>query len=499
MEVESKTRKMNKPLGGESASSFYQPVIKKAKMSTPSSKSASVSNLKQFSFSMADVQKCLFHVSTVHPVNTRETLGKKDAAGCFWCDASTTDPGFNCPNHKRETTAAKQTSQLPLALRSFPPEVGLCASSIPGAGYGVCAEQTIPIGAWIGPYEGKFVKLEEISSVTDTSYMWEIFKDGKLVGFVDGSDEKVSSWMRFIRCARHKGEQNLFAFQFLGKVYYRSFKTIQPGQEMLVWYDDKYPQYLGVPSSVFDLGSLTDKGKSNNPEALEIVRLPSETSTQNQYPPTPPSSVPSPGSPPSPNSQPIGHQQHSPSMPISGEPLNGFQSEVPSAFDFSSVTAANFSNPMPSPESERSNSPSPASCEDRQINATKINQPAFSNITELSLWKCGQCKKSFPQRTMLQVHVCHEAPKKPYQCGHCSLSFAHPAQLRGHAVIHASKKPFKCGYCSRAFAGATTLNNHIRTHTGERPFVCDKCGKNFTQGSQLSRHQRIPGDCVVRV
>ena len=39
----------------------------------------------------------------------------------------------------------------------------------------------------------------------------------------------------------------MFAFQYLGKVFYRTFKTIQPGEEMLVWYDDKYPQYLGIP------------------------------------------------------------------------------------------------------------------------------------------------------------------------------------------------------------------------------------------------------------
>ena len=486
------------------------------------------------------------------------------------CDASTTDPDFNCPNHKRETTAAKQTSQLPLALRSFPPEVGLCASSIPGAGYGVCAEQTIPIGAWIGPYEGKFVKLEEISSVTDTSYMWEVGKlnDHILFCFVlflcvcvygdcvvhfsvyVNRSSKTVNWLDLWTAAMKRfpagcGSSAVLATKenktFLPSsswvrstiVHLRLFSpdkkcwcgtminihsTLAFRARSLIWallqskvrFQLCFMQWL-IISAIRGDGFVEVKGKlrrslfvislgkSNNPEASEIVRLSSETSTQNQYPPTPPSSVPSPGSPPSPNSQPIGLQQHSPSMPISGEPLNGFQSEVPSAFDFSSVTAANFSNPLPSPESERSNSPSPASCEDRQINATKINQPAFSNITELSLWKCGQCKKSFPQRTMLQVHVCHEAPKKPYQCGHCSLSFAHPAQLRGHAVIHASKKPFKCGYCSRAFAGATTLNNHIRTHTGERPFVCDKCGKNFTQGSQLSRHQRIPGDCVVRV
>ena len=74
---------MNEPFGGESVSSVYQPLTKKVKLTPPSSKSAPVSNLKQLSFTMADVQKCLFNVSTVHPIHSREALGKKDGAGCF--------------------------------------------------------------------------------------------------------------------------------------------------------------------------------------------------------------------------------------------------------------------------------------------------------------------------------------------------------------------------------------------------------------------------------
>lgn len=109
------------------------------------------------------------------------------------------------------------------------------------------------------PYDARFWVIVALTiSFLDIP---QIFKDDKLAGYVDGSDENVSSWMRFIRCARHKGEQNLFAFQYLGKLFYRSFKAILPGQEMLVWYDEKYPQYLGIPSSIFDMGSLTAKGK----------------------------------------------------------------------------------------------------------------------------------------------------------------------------------------------------------------------------------------------
>lgn len=86
------------------------------------------------------------------------------------CDASLTNTSFQCPNHKHGNT----TNQIPLALRSLPPEVELCASSIPGTGFGICAKRAFPVGAWIGPYEGTFVKPEKLYSVKDTSYMWEV-------------------------------------------------------------------------------------------------------------------------------------------------------------------------------------------------------------------------------------------------------------------------------------------------------------------------------------
>lgn len=488
----------------------YGPAPKRAKVSLPDVPSSRVQDT-QHAFTVDDIQKCLFNKSAVKPEIARDSTTKKHGFNCFWCDASTTNLSFKCPLHKHETPIGHfDNSDLSLAVRSLPPEVELCASCIPAEGYGVRAKRTIPVGAWIGPYEGKYLKPEDLAPLADTSYMWEIYKDGKLAGFVDGSDEKVSSWMRFIRCARHKKEQNLFAFQYLGKVYYRSFKAIQPGEEMLVWYDEKYPQYLGLPGVIFDMAVTNTDAGSNYPPEESGTFLPQEgenssaietVMTPNQFPPTPPSSVPSPATPPSPDSQPS-----SPTKAISSKPVSGQQKNVESAFDFS-VANVNcekspfpLSPPLSSPCGIKRDTASPNQNEDKSKISSSGKQPSlFAGITELSLWKCGQCKKSFPQRIMLQVHVCNEAPKKPYQCGHCAQSFSSPAQLRAHAVTHISKKPFKCGYCSRAFAGATTLNNHIRTHTGEKPFACDKCGKNFTQGSQLSRHQRIPGDCAVQL
>lgn len=78
----------------------------------------------------------------------------------------------------------------------------------------------------------------------------QIYEGSTLSHYIDGSDENCSSWMRFIRCARHKAEQNLFAFQYNGHIYYRAFKDIPTGTELLVWYDERYPMYMGIPLGV---------------------------------------------------------------------------------------------------------------------------------------------------------------------------------------------------------------------------------------------------------
>ncbi len=47
-------------------------------------------------------------------------------------------------------------------------------SSIPNAGLGVFAKQFTPKGVRVGPYEGKIVPKDEMDSVKDTSYIWEV-------------------------------------------------------------------------------------------------------------------------------------------------------------------------------------------------------------------------------------------------------------------------------------------------------------------------------------
>lgn len=71
-------------------------------------------------------------------------------------------------------TADCEEPRLTGAIRSFPDEVQLCVSSIPGASYGVCAKEHIPLGTWIGPYEGKRITPQRLTPQIDSEHLWEV-------------------------------------------------------------------------------------------------------------------------------------------------------------------------------------------------------------------------------------------------------------------------------------------------------------------------------------
>ncbi|KAK5870643.1 hypothetical protein PBY51_003574 [Eleginops maclovinus] len=116
------------------------------------------------------------------------------------------------------STAAPVTlPDVPEWLRDLPREVCLCTSTVPGLGYGICASQRIPQGTWIGPFQGIPLLLDKLHSgaVRNSRHLWEIYDaEGTLQHFIDGNDPSKSSWMRYIRCARHCGEQNMMVVQY---------------------------------------------------------------------------------------------------------------------------------------------------------------------------------------------------------------------------------------------------------------------------------------------
>ncbi|XP_022781738.1 putative histone-lysine N-methyltransferase PRDM6 [Stylophora pistillata] len=445
-------------------------------------------------FTEQDLQYVLYGRNPVEVVQILKTTTEEDM------DSSEQQPEFlkTAPD-KRWINVAMETGQsksarntkLCYAVSSFPDEVKLCLSGIPGEGHGVCAKHHIPAGTWIGPYEGKCLSLEtdnvNVTPDIDTSYMWEVYDNGKLAFFLDGSDTDTSSWMRFIRCARHKEEQNMFAFQHNKSIFYRAFREIPSGTELLVWYDDKYYlQHMGIPVSNWDKDISQHfpvfKGKASSTQHAGNVTISSAHESQSEQETSPVNM-----------SHETNHQERSSKSCVKNS-LPPCKRQVDKSFPQETERPLK----LPRMQQESSNGTSPA--ENNSVTTTgiqlttgyrKIYDKVLENIRESDDFKCGQCKMSFTQRSLLNNHLCSRMPCKPYRCGHCHESFAQPKELRMHAVVHVSEKPFKCGYCLRSFSGATTVNNHMRTHTGEKPFSCERCGKSFSQASQLSRHRRI--------
>ena len=60
--------------------------------------------------------------------------------------------------------------------------------------------------------------------------------------------------MRFVNCSRVEQEQNMIALQFHGKIWYRTYKDVEAGVELLVWYGEQYAKELGIALQGDDVG-----------------------------------------------------------------------------------------------------------------------------------------------------------------------------------------------------------------------------------------------------
>ncbi|XP_028399104.1 putative histone-lysine N-methyltransferase PRDM6 [Dendronephthya gigantea] len=212
----------------------------------------------------------------------RRWTGREDGSNrkiqSLWCEECCKHIQGECPIH--HTSKPKLT----YAVGSFPPEVRLCTSSIPEYTYGACAGKQMPRGTWIGPYEGRRVYSSQIPSDKDNVYIWEIYENGQFSHFLDGSDENISSWMRFIRCARYKAEQNMSVIQYGKNIYYYAIRDIEVGDEMLVWYHECYYQFWGVPL-VLAHELDAQNGPPIPPAILQpVLKDAAPTSQQNQGP-----------------------------------------------------------------------------------------------------------------------------------------------------------------------------------------------------------------------
>ncbi|XP_060787001.1 histone-lysine N-methyltransferase PRDM9-like isoform X2 [Neoarius graeffei] len=357
------------------------------------------------------------------------------------------------------------------ARQTLPPGLEIQKSSIPDAGLGVFNKgETVPVGAHFGPYQGELVDREQ---AMNSGYSWVIWRSRRCEEYMDAKREMHANWMRYVNCARNDHEQNLIAFQYRGGILYRCCRPINPGQELLLWYEEEYAREL---SPAFDY--LWNKKCSTNEGNNALLQVFSCSTCPLSY-----------------ASQIYldkhiqrCHYEENVRLWESGEIK--YELQIPSKGSSSQPTS---SDPLSSDTSHNDEQKEIHHCSD--CGKSFVYQDALRthqcNHTGEKPHHCSQCGKSFTRQSALQRHQRIHTGEKPYHCIQCGKNFNRHSHLQVHQRIHTGEKPHHCSQCGKRFTRQSALQQHQRLHTGEKPYHCIQCGKRFTRQSALQQHQRI--------
>ncbi|CAF1030098.1 unnamed protein product, partial [Didymodactylos carnosus] len=129
---------------------------------------------------------------------------------------------------------------------SCPDGIFIRHSTIPEAGKGVFASKKFEKNTYFGPYLG--VRHSNFKTAQQSGYAWSIVdKLGEMVYLIDAYETSTSNWMRYVNCPNLPEAQNLQPVQYDRNMFYKTIRTIFPGEELFVYYGDGYARYLGVP------------------------------------------------------------------------------------------------------------------------------------------------------------------------------------------------------------------------------------------------------------
>jgi hypothetical protein len=129
---------------------------------------------------------------------------------------------------------------------------------------------------------------------------------------------------------------------------------------------------------------------------------------------------------------------------------------------------------------------------------SKCQEEAEEKKPSRKKYQCHEpgCRKTFQQKTHLNIHIRKHSGEKPFVCKlpSCGQRFTQLGNLKTHERRHTGERPYICELCGKSFAQRGNVNAHKVVHQRLKPFTCrlDECasnGKHFTQLGNLKSHQ----------
>ncbi|XP_043206693.1 histone-lysine N-methyltransferase PRDM9-like isoform X2 [Amphibalanus amphitrite] len=400
-------------------------------------------------------------------VNYREEEDLDDDDYIF-CDECDREWEGDCPVHGPlqvvpDTKVPFDTGDPERDIKTRPEFLNPGRSKIPGANTGIWTEKDLPARLRFGPYEG--IVTADRRQATDSGYSWEIKKSRRVHHYVNAGDSSSSNWLRLVNCARFEQEQNLIAFQYKGQMYYRTYKPIVKGSELLVYYGDAYARELNInvqtfrkapatappPAAAIVSGGSTVRCVHCDYACLGQERLDRHVKTWHGH---------------------IGR--------------NGrYKCEW---CEYSTNDVCKMSRHRLTHTGER-----PHRCDECGRTFTLlISLTAHRRIhTGQRPFVCDACGKAFTQNGALTRHRRIHTGEKVRQCEQCGAVFNILSNYTRHMRSHSGVKPHRCQVCSARFVIRQHLTTHMRTHTGERPYGCSFCPARFAVQSVMRKHVTI--------
>ncbi|KAK3908681.1 Histone-lysine N-methyltransferase PRDM9 [Frankliniella fusca] len=365
----------------------------------------------------------------------------------LFCDECQKEWEGDCPEHgPLEVVADTEVAvgHPERALLTVPRQLVVELSKIPGAGRGVWTREAVPQRVRFGPYEG-----DVAPSSKETGYGWEIRREGKLTHCIDALNIASSNWMRFVNCARHSGEENLYPFQYKGRLYYRTVRPVPANTELLVWYGDSYAKELGLDPKAYRDPAALDRRALNGAFPCEQCSI--------CY------------------ASPLLVAQHHRSTRCSAEIRRR------RACGDRDRALGGSAGRGPEPE---------AAGEGRRRTEHQHQQAAATGTGGDRPHRCETCGGAFKRSSHLHRHMRTHTGETPYTCQTCGAGFSRSGNLHSHMRTHTGEKPYTCQTCGAGFTQNVHLHVHMRTHTGEKPYTCQTCGAGFSHISSLHVHMR---------
>jgi hypothetical protein len=112
---------------------------------------------------------------------------------------------------------------------------------------------------------GEGVIVNESESAFNSAIALQVKEGTESEHLVDGGSVESSNYARWINCARHVKEENVWCVECRGKPFYVLSRDVTPGVELLVYYGEAYARQLRIDVENYYNMSVTDLSNQRKP------------------------------------------------------------------------------------------------------------------------------------------------------------------------------------------------------------------------------------------